>query len=177
MPVEYTIKSSRRARHARITVHRDSRVVVTAPLNFSAEQIENFVSRHAHWILRKVGYFRRLGPANPMPRGRKAYKQYKEKARAFIWDKIKEINKLYNFSFNKIFIKNHKSRWGSCSIKKNLNFNYKIIFLPLHQAEYIITHELCHLGEFNHSHRFWNLVARTIPDCKQLAKQVRKSVL
>ena len=175
--VKYIVKKSTRASQMRLAVHRDSRVVVTAPLNFSTEQIENFVSCHAHWIFRKVGYFRRLGPATPMPRGKKAYKQHKETARAFISGKIREINKLYNFSFGKIFIKNHKSRWGSCSIKKNLNFNYKIIFLPERLAEYIVAHELCHLGEFNHSHKFWKLVSRAFPDCKQLAKQVRRSVL
>jgi predicted metal-dependent hydrolase len=88
--------------------------------------------------------------------------------------KIIYFNSFYNFKYNKIFIKNHQRRWGSCSSKRNLNFNYKIIFLPERLQNYLIVHELCHLKEMNHSKGFWALVAKTIPDYEKLNKQLKK---
>ena len=81
---------------------------------------------------------------------RVSYLKYKETARALAKSRIEYYNTLYGFIFNRISIKNHKSRWGSCSKKGNLNFNYKIALLPEALADYVIVHELCHLGEFNH---------------------------
>jgi hypothetical protein len=98
----------------------------------------------------------------------------KERARVFVKEKIVKLNTRYNFTYNHISIKNQKTRWGSCSKKGNLNFNYKIVTLPEHLAEYIIVHELCHLGEFNHSQKFWDLVARTVPDYKKKRNELRK---
>ena len=176
--VEYTVKKSSRARHLRLAVYCDASVVVTVPQYFGEWGIDRFLKAKSGWLLGKIDYFLRTGKTIPtIRRTKRDYKKYREQARAFVHERVEKLNAIYNFSFNKIFIKNHKSRWGSCSIKKNLNFNYKIIFLPERLAEYIVAHELCHLGEFNHSHKFWSLVERTIPDCKLLAKQVKKQVL
>jgi len=73
----------------------------------------------------------------------------------------------------KIAIRNQRSRWGSCSKKGNLNFNYKLVFLPPEVRDYVIVHELCHIKEFNHGRGFWALVAETIPEYKDLRKQLR----
>ena len=56
-------------------------------------------------------------------------------------ERITHWNAHYHFSIRKVFIKNHKSRWGSCSEKGNLNFNYKLIYLPRDIADYIIVHD------------------------------------
>jgi len=70
-----------------------------------------------------------------------------------------------------------RSRWGSCSVSGNLNFNYKLIHLPEDIAEYIVAHELCHLAEFNHSKKFWELVSKTIPDHKLRRKRLKKYLM
>jgi len=176
--VEYTLKQTRRARQMRIAVYCDASVVVTAPFYFGVNKIDKFLQIKANWVLSKIDKFLRIGArALPVHSGRRDYKKYREQARALVHAKIKEINQIYNFSFNKIAIKNHKTRWGSCSKKRNMNFNYKIIFLPERLAVYIVAHELCHLGEFNHSQKFWNLVSRAVPDYKEARVQIRKQVL
>jgi len=99
--------------------------------------------------------------------------KYKQKAQALVEQKVKQFNNIYKFKFNKINIKNQKTRWGSCSRKGNLNFNYKIVLLPDKMADYIIAHELCHLKEFNHSQKFWNLVAAAIPNYLDIRTELR----
>ena len=64
----------------------------------------------------------------------------------------------------RVTVREQKSRWGSCSSKGNLNFNWKLIMAPPQALDYVVIHELCHLYEFNHSPRFWALVAEQMPD-------------
>ena len=103
------------------------------------------------------------------------YKKYKETARALVHTKIATLNAHYGFRVGKVAIRNTKSRWGSCSKQGNLNFNYKILFLPPHIADYLIVHELCHLQEFNHSMNFWNLVAETVPNHKSIRAELKRT--
>lgn len=67
-------------------------------------------------------------------------------------------------SYGRVAIRDQRSRWGSCSGKHNLNFNWKLIMAPRQALDYVVIHELCHLHEFNHSIRFWRLVESSMPD-------------
>jgi len=98
----------------------------------------------------------------------------KELARIFVIDRINYFNRIYGFKINRVAIKNTKTRWGSCSSKANLNFNYKIIFLKPELANYLIVHELCHLGELNHSKKYWDLVKKAIPDYRRLNAELKR---
>jgi hypothetical protein len=102
------------------------------------------------------------------------YYKLKETAKSFVHERVERYNRLYNFEYNKIAIRNQKTRWGSCSSQKNINYNYRIVKLPKDMADYIIVHEMCHLKELNHSQSFWNLVAFTIPDYKDIRREFRK---
>ena len=93
----------------------------------------------------------------------------------YVENRLSYINKFYNFKINRIVIKNQTTRWGSCSSKGNLNFNYKIIYLKPHLADYLVVHELCHLGELNHSKRFWALVSKTIPNYVKISKELKRT--
>ena len=88
--------------------------------------------------------------------------------------KLEQFNQHYNFKWGRVSIKNAKTRWGSCSQKGNLNFNYKIVFLPPALVDYLIVHELCHLKEFNHSPAFWQLVAQTIHNYLRFRQKLKK---
>ncbi len=106
-------------------------------------------------------------------RNRKHYARHKEEARALVHARISYYNAHYQLPLKKVFIKNTKSRWGSCSSRGNLNFSYKLLFLPPAIADYIIVHELCHLAEFNHGHTFWARVAEACPNYKELRRALR----
>ena len=111
-------------------------------------------------------------------RSNKIYLANKENVRAIVRDRVTNFLKYYGpkhgISVGKIAIRNQRSRWGSCSKKGNLNFNYKIVFLSPEQQDYIIVHEICHIKEFNHAKSFWDLVAETIPDWKKIRGELRK---
>ena len=93
--------------------------------------------------------------------------------RVFVKQTLEKYNRKYGFSYNRVAIKNQKTRWGSCSEDHNININYRVKYLPTKIAEYIVVHELCHLAELNHSKRFWNLVAKTFSDYKKIEKKLR----
>ena len=88
--------------------------------------------------------------------------------RAHAKDKIKERVEKYKGRLgvepNNVVIKKQKKRWGSCSSKNNLNFNWKIIMAPMSIVDYIVVHELTHLKYSNHSKEFWQTIETIIPD-------------
>lgn len=102
------------------------------------------------------------------------YREHKEHARRIIHERLMFWSTFYALTYGRVAIRNSRSRWGSCSSKRNLNFNYKLVFLPPKLIDYIVVHELCHLIEFNHSRVFWEHVARAIPEYRTLRYALRK---
>ena len=101
------------------------------------------------------------------------YLKYKNQALDLVKNKLEHFNQFYNFKYNKVTVRNQSTRWGSCSKSGNINFNYKLALLSESLVDYVVVHELCHLGEFNHSKNFWDLVARTVPDYKERRQELR----
>ncbi|MBI4677731.1 MAG: M48 family metallopeptidase [Elusimicrobia bacterium] len=77
--------------------------------------------------------------------------------------------------YRRVFIKNQRTRWGSCSKKGNLNFNRRLLWAPPEVLDYVIVHELGHLVEMNHSKRFWALVADWCPDYRKHKDWLREN--
>lgn len=75
--------------------------------------------------------------------------------------------------YGRVTIREQRTRWGSCSSKRNLNFNWKLIQAPPEALDYVVIHELCHLIEFNHSPRFWSLVEKQMPAYKAWKKWLK----
>ncbi len=90
--------------------------------------------------------------------------------------KIKDLNEQhFKQNLNKIFFKNQKSRWGSCSEKGNINISTRLLFAPDEVLEYVCIHELTHLVEFNHSERFWSLVEKVMPNYKEREQWLKQN--
>ena len=86
-----------------------------------------------------------------------------------------EFSQIMNVRYNSVKIKNYKSRWGSCSSKGDISFNWKIIFAPENIIEYLVVHELSHLIYFNHSKLFWNKVEEFQYNYKENRKWLKEN--
>ncbi len=102
-------------------------------------------------------------------------KWFKDMARAKLTKLATGYARSLKVKINKVYIKEQKTRWGSCSGKNNLNFNWKIILTKPHLIEYLVIHEVCHLVHMNHSKEFWNLVSIFDRDHKEHRKELEEA--
>lgn len=102
-------------------------------------------------------------------------KWYRKEAAEVLADKANAFAGRIGVRFEDIRIKDQKSRWGSCSSKGNLNFNWRIIMAPEPVCDYVVIHELCHLVYMNHSEDFWRLVFAYCPEYKQCKKWLKEN--
>ena len=91
----------------------------------------------------------------------------KQQAQQVIPNRVQQWATQMGASYGKVRIKNQRSRWGSCSSQRNLNFNWRLVEAPDYVLDYVVVHELCHLWEMNHSARFWRLVGLYFPQNKE----------
>ena len=77
-------------------------------------------------------------------------------------------------SYEKVSINSAKTRFGSCSSRKTLNFSYRLALYPYEAIEYVCVHELAHLTEMNHSKKFWAIVEKYLPDYKERKKLLKR---
>ncbi len=174
----FIFKKSRTIKRIRISIHADGRVVVSAPWLMPEFLVRKFVAGKTDWINEKLAYFARYPMETSPWQGKrissKEMTEYKSRALELVQNRLEYFNQFYNFEYKNVCVRNQKTRWGSCSKKKNLNFNFKIIFLTPEQQDYIVVHELCHLQEFNHGKKFWDLVAIQIPEHKKVRASIKK---
>lgn len=88
---------------------------------------------------------------------------YRMQAMQLIQEKVTELSAGLGLTYGRLSIRGQKTRWGSCSHKGNLSFNWKLIMAPEPVIDYVIVHELAHLKEMNHTKRFWQLVEQYCP--------------
>jgi hypothetical protein len=93
-----------------------------------------------------------------------AYRARKEEARLLVRARLAYWRSVHPFEHGMVRIKNQRRAWGSCSSKRNLNFNWRLVALPPELADYVILHELCHTVHFNHSADFWALLTSLAPE-------------
>lgn len=175
--INYQLRSSRRARLMRLSIYGDGSVVVTKPYRLNENLVEHFLKQKINWIVAKIAHVSKFKNPGLGRDNQKHFLANKEAARQLIQKKLQEFNKYYQLEYKRVSVRNQITRWGSCSKSHNLNFNYKVLFLAPHLADYIIVHELCHLKEFNHSANFWALVEKNIPNYKERRKELKNTRL
>ena len=94
-------------------------------------------------------------------------------AKKYIPRRVEELAYLFGFKYNKLLLKNLKSRWGSCSERNNINLNIHLMRLPDELIDYVILHELTHIKHKNHSKNFWNALENILPDSKKIDRKFR----
>lgn len=171
--VSYALKVSPTATRLRLTMKLDGNLILTVPRGYDEVTAEEFLREKQEWVLNQIEYVDKL-MNEPLPyRDENHYKDYRRAAMQFAQKKVEELNQIYGFDYKKVGVRNQKARWGSCSWNGNLNFNYKILFLPERLADYLVAHELCHLAELNHGGKFWNLVGKAIQDYPERHQELR----
>ena len=87
--------------------------------------------------------------------------------------RLAELAAQHDFKYNKVFIKNNISNWGSCSSLGNINLNLRLVELPSELQDYVMLHELCHLRYLNHGREFHALLESVCPGHRALARELR----
>lgn len=163
-----TIKMERsfRARHISVSVRPFKGVRVAVPRGVSFASAEMFAQSKAGWIKKHLDKMKQMERAAKVlaenhPIDRQA-------ARRRLVDRLNYLAVKHGFQYNRVFIKNQKTRWGSCSGKNNINLNVNLVRLPDELIDYTILHELVHIRIKNHGQRFWDQLNRLQGDAKQL---------
>ncbi|MCR5558216.1 MAG: M48 family metallopeptidase [Butyrivibrio sp.] len=169
------IRSKRRTIAIEIT--SDARVIVRAPMRVPVSEINRFIGEKADWIdkhlkmMEKRKEEREAGDRQPL--SKQEIKLLTTRAKRIIPERVRFYAGFMGLSYGRITIRMQKSRWGSCSAKKNLNFNCLLMLTPPEIVDYVVVHELCHLKEMNHSPRFWAEVEKVLPDYKERRKWLK----
>jgi predicted metal-dependent hydrolase len=101
-------------------------------------------------------------------------KWYKRYAKRHITKRLNEISKKYKFKYNRVFIRDQRTKWGNCSTGKNLSFNWRLIKTPQLVIDYLIFHELVHTRTLNHTSKFWTELRGLYPEYPEAIKWLEK---
>lgn len=133
--LQYQLRRSSRATRIRLSIDNTNQLLVTAPPCVPAHAVQRFVIENSAWVNKRQQQIRKIKRRYRLEIP--PYSQCREKAKAAVAEKISHFNQCYCFRFNKIIVRNQKTRWGSCSARGTLSFNYRIILLPEEIANYL----------------------------------------
>ena len=162
--------SSNKAKRVIIYVRKNNKIKVAVPLGVSFNKAKEFVLSKSIWIKRSQNKISKKIVFNSSNIDKKL-------AKIILTERLNKISLDTGLSYNKVSIRNQKTRWGSCSSDNNINLNINLINLPLKLIDYVILHELVHTVEKNHSTNFWNLLNTYLPNAKNLNRELNKYAL
>ena len=165
------IRSGRRS--IAVQIKEDGRIIVRSPYSMSRKQVERFLSEKENWILshlKKVEETKNNRVIITDEMRRKGRLLAKKK----ITERVAYYADIMGVTYNRIAIREQKSRWGSCSLQGNLNFNWKLVLLPDEILDYVVVHELAHRKEMNHSGNFWHIVEKVLPKYREHRKYLKE---
>jgi len=127
-------------------------VRLTIPRGAASKKAQQFLNSRIPWIKKHLRKFEELEKNREHVRLPGISKSV---ARTVLIERFQDLAKLHNFRFNKVSIRNQKTKWGSCSAKNNISLNMNLATLPEELRDYVILHELVHTRIKNHSKKFW----------------------
>ncbi|MDE5548217.1 MAG: M48 family metallopeptidase [Clostridia bacterium] len=186
-----------------LTVDREGQVVVRMPYGMQQSRAINFLELHRDWVTRQIaarskrldisdgaeiclfgerltirnGKTARKGSELFLPeKGREeALANYTiSLAKTYMSKLTEEVATHYGFAFSGVRISRARGRWGSCSVKGNITYSFRIAFLPLPVIRAVVVHELCHTRHMNHSAAFWQEVHKIVPNYAMVRKELKK---
>ena len=164
------LERSTKAKNLNITVKPFKGVRVAVPKGLSFEKAELIARNKASWVKTQLEKMRKLEEEyEAIPE----VHVDREKARQVLISRIEDIAQKHGYRYNRVSIRNQKTRWGSCSGKNNISLNMRLVLLPDELRDFIILHELVHTIVKNHGNQFWAEITRVEPKASELTKQIR----
>ena len=174
--IEYIIKKSRRTTIS-VQITPDQKLLVKAPAYTSIKEVEEFLREKRDWIIKQINRTKVTSQqaAQMGILSDKEIRKLKRDAKKIIPERVEYYAKLSGITYNRIFIRLQKSRWGSCSVEGNLNFNALLALMPLEVLDSVVVHELCHRRHMDHSKAFYDEVLKIFPDYKKWDKWLKEN--
>lgn len=161
-----------------IQVKKDGTVLVRCPYTLTIPALYDYIDKKADWIYET--YQRVMENACPPLTAEQekqlvlAEKKFRKAAKEYIPQRVAYYQKYTGGSYTSITIRDQKSRWGSCSSRGTLSFNYRLMLAPPEILDYVVVHELCHLSHMNHSKEFWLMVESILPDYRTSKRYLKE---
>lgn len=162
-----------------LEVKPDGSVLARMPVRLTDREVTEFLEKHRDWMIQKVCQMKEKtekGETTHAVPVRSLTPQEIDRIKDKIYRRVLYYSRKMGVTFGRITVRNQKTRWGSCSSKGNLNFNYQLCYLPEELLDYVVVHELAHRRYMNHSPEFWQEVKKYFPDyleCRKRLKQIR----
>ena len=160
------MERSRRAKHISVSVRPFRGVRVAVPEGISFARAEQFAQSKAAWIKKHVAKMRQMEREAQILREKHPINR--QTARRRLVDRLDYLAAKHGYQYNRVFIRNQKTRWGSCSGQNNINLNVNLVRLSDELIDYTILHELVHTRIKNHGKRFWAQMDRLLGDARKL---------
>ena len=175
--IDVPVRVSTRVQRAKIVVHPDGSAEIVVPQHAGDSAVETLLFEHRAWLERQLARPRRKlalglqrddvvwigGLALPLPNVPSVEAWYREQARIEVTRILGYESKRLRIDYRSVSIRDQRSRWGSCSPRGALSFNWRLILAPPAVLAYVVVHELCHRLRHDHSALFWQLVALARP--------------
>ena len=100
---------------------------------------------------------------------------YRKQARKFLSERLQQLAEIHNFNNYKFRLSRARTRWGSCSSKRNISISWRLVMAPPYIIDYVLVHELVHLEIHNHSKEFWRRLERIMPDYQKRRTWLKKN--
>ena len=162
---------SKRAKRINVSVKPFKGVRVAIPYGISFEKAEQFAQSKRSWIQKHLDKMKQVEKEHEVF-SNNSTEIYRAEARKKLVNRLNALSEQYGFSYNKVFMRNQKTRWGSCSAKNNINLNMQLVRLPDEMIDYVLLHELVHTRIKNHTNAFWAELNRFVGDAKEMSKKL-----
>ncbi len=170
------LAKSKKARRLSMTVKPYKGIRVAIPYRTSFKDAMQFLTSNLTWAQKNLQQIKQIeqqhqSAINNQPIIRK------QTARTILVNRLNQLASQHGFTYNRVFVRNQKTLWGSCSHKNNINLNINLIKLNTALMDYVILHELVHTRVKNHSQKFWNKLDKYVGNAKLLDRELKRHIL
>ena len=152
-------------------------IVLRVPKRMRKSDVKRFVEGYSENIRKMLDNYteRQRKYADVQPFSKEEIKTLTERANSVIPERVAHYAPLVGVEYCRVTIRCQRTRWGSCSAKRNLNFNCLLMLAPPDVLDSVVVHELCHIKEMNHSKRFYAEVERVMPSYRESHAWLREN--